>query len=121
MEITWWDNSYFWAPIRNVTLRYVKNKRKTGDFVRVYKFLNKLPMPNLTQMQASTFTKVDPFVCDVSVCLFAITTKIATKTMKIPGIPNANVKQSSLPKHFTSCRRTGLIKRAMILPVLYIK
>lgn len=72
-------------------------------------------------MQASTFNNVDPLVCDVSEYIFAIMINTTASIINTAGIPNANVKQSSLPKHLTSCRKIGLIIRDNILPQLYIK
>lgn len=75
----------------------------------------------LTQMQARTFNKVVPLGWTVSEYLFAITNIKAVMTINTPETPNANGKQSSFPKHFTSCRRMGLTNRDVILPQLYTK
>lgn len=72
-------------------------------------------------MQANTFNNVVPVGGDVSEYFLAIVTIIARRIIQIPEIPNATGKQSSLPKHWVSCRRIGLMKRDVILPMLYTK
>lgn len=69
-------------------------------------------------MQPNTLINVVPVGGVLSAYFFAIVTITARKIIKIPGIPNAKAKQSLLPKHFTSCRKIGLIKRDVILPIL---